>query len=245
MTGRRIPFVNFVEGLSRPDYSYGYARAVEEKVCRPVYFRTYDGRVVYLREGGEEKQEHFLHDVVDWATASERLRAALDPEQSWLRKVVADADSTLTSMREAGHDDAGGLIVTMNQLHAKRVAKMVGEVTAEEPALVVSEDPDAAEKVRAFARGKRRWIVAVRMFNEGTDIPRLRVGVLATHVRSELFFRQFCGRFLRVVRGLREQSAVSRASVLTREVGSTRLMRPSDTRRWRRRGCGHPTLARA
>jgi hypothetical protein len=206
--GRRIPFVNFVDGVSRPDYSYGYARAVEEKVCRPIYFRTYDGRVVYLREGGEERQEHFLHDVVDRTTAGERLRAALDSDQHWLRKVVADADATLTSMREAGQPDAGGLIVTMHQLHAKRVTQMVAEVTGEEPVLIISDDPDAAQKASAFARGTQRWAVAVRMVSEGADIPRLRVGVFATHVRSELFFHQFCGRFLRVVRGLREQSAV-------------------------------------
>ena len=36
------------------------------------------------------------------------------------------------------------------------------------------------------------------MVSEGVDIPRLRVGVYATTARTELFFRQVIGRFIRV-----------------------------------------------
>jgi superfamily II DNA or RNA helicase len=35
------------------------------------------------------------------------------------------------------------------------------------------------------------------MVSEGVDIPRLRVGVFASNVRTPLYFRQFCGRFVR------------------------------------------------
>src|SRR4051794_29804960 len=35
------------------------------------------------------------------------------------------------------------------------------------------------------------------MVSEGVDIPRLRVGVYATTARTELFFRQVVGRFIR------------------------------------------------
>jgi hypothetical protein len=44
--------------------------------------------------------------------------------------------------------------------------------------------------------------------SEGVDIPRLRVGIYATNVLSELFFRQLIGRLIRWVDGLEEQSAV-------------------------------------
>jgi len=37
----------------------------------------------------------------------------------------------------------------------------------------------------------------VLMVSEGVDIPRLRVGVYATTARTELFFRQVVGRFIR------------------------------------------------
>jgi type I site-specific restriction endonuclease len=45
------------------------------------------------------------------------------------------------------------------------------------------------------------------MISEGVDIPRLRVGIYATNVISELFFRQAVGRFVRFTPGIEEQSA--------------------------------------
>ncbi len=43
------------------------------------------------------------------------------------------------------------------------------------------------------------------MVSEGVDIPRLRVGVYATPARTELFFRQVIGRFIRRTPGRGEQ----------------------------------------
>ena len=43
------------------------------------------------------------------------------------------------------------------------------------------------------------------MVSEGVDIPRLRVGVYATSARTELFFRQVVGRFIRRTPAPREQ----------------------------------------
>src|SRR5206468_6504999 len=60
-----------------------------------------------------------------------------------------------------------------------------------------SDEPDSAARIAAFAGGQRRWLVSVLMVSEGVDIPRLRVGVYATAARTELFFRQVIGRFVR------------------------------------------------
>jgi superfamily II DNA or RNA helicase len=43
------------------------------------------------------------------------------------------------------------------------------------------------------------------MVSEGVDVPRLRVGVYATTARTELFFRQVVGRFVRRTPTPREQ----------------------------------------
>ena len=40
------------------------------------------------------------------------------------------------------------------------------------------------------------------MVSEGVDIPRLRVGVYATNVLTEMYFRQVVGRFVRMQEGL-------------------------------------------
>jgi superfamily II DNA or RNA helicase len=45
------------------------------------------------------------------------------------------------------------------------------------------------------------------MVSEGVDIPRLRVGVYATTVTTDLFFRQAVGRIVRWVPGVRDQRA--------------------------------------
>jgi hypothetical protein len=45
----------------------------------------------------------------------------------------------------------------------------------------------------------------VLMVSEGVDVPRLRVGVYATSARTELFFRQVVGRFIRRTLAPREQ----------------------------------------
>jgi superfamily II DNA or RNA helicase len=67
----------------------------------------------------------------------------------------------------------------------------------EKPEIVTSDEPDSSARIAAFSSGSRRWLVSVLMVSEGVDIPRLRVGVYATAARTELFFRQVIGRFVR------------------------------------------------
>jgi superfamily II DNA or RNA helicase len=69
----------------------------------------------------------------------------------------------------------------------------------------MSDEPDASRRIADFASSDRRWLVSVLMVSEGVDIPRLRVGVYATAARTELFFRQVVGRFIRTIPGLRRQ----------------------------------------
>jgi superfamily II DNA or RNA helicase len=70
---------------------------------------------------------------------------------------------------------------------------------------VTSDDPKASARIAAFGTSKEPWLVSVLMVSEGVDIPRLRVGVYATPARTELFFRQVIGRFIRRTPGRGEQ----------------------------------------
>jgi superfamily II DNA or RNA helicase len=70
---------------------------------------------------------------------------------------------------------------------------------------VMSDEPDASRRIADFASSDRRWLVSVLMVSEGVDIPRLRVGVYATAARTELFFRQVVGRFIRTTPKPRRQ----------------------------------------
>lgn len=121
--------------------------------------------------------------------------------------VLRRAHHRLTAIREHGHAEAGGLVVCMDQSHARGVAELLRRLTGTAPALALSDDPHATAVIADYAGGRKEWIVAVRQVSEGTDIPRLRVGIWATNTSTELFFRQVVGRLVRVIPGLPEQDA--------------------------------------
>jgi superfamily II DNA or RNA helicase len=88
----------------------------------------------------------------------------------------------------------------------------------------MSDEPGASRRIAEFASSDRRWLVSVLMVSEGVDIPRLRVGVYATAARTELFFRQVVGRFIRATPRPRRQMsyllmpADSRLKALAHEI---------------------------
>jgi hypothetical protein len=95
----------------------------------------------------------------------------------------------------------------MNQEHARAIAALMERRLGVKPAVVVSDLADASARINAFAQSIEPWIVAVHMVSEGVDIPRLRVGVFASNVVTDLYFRQFCGRFVRTIDGLNDPEA--------------------------------------
>ena len=134
--------------------------------------------------------------------AGRRYRTAISTDLSdGLPRILRAADERLGEIRGGGHRDAGGLVVTADGGHARRVAALLKEITGRSPTVVVHTDTRAAGKLRAFADGRERWIVAVNMVSEGVDIPRLRVGVYATAAKTPLMFRQIVGRFVRTLAG--------------------------------------------
>src|SRR6185312_15593433 len=90
-----------------------------------------------------------------------------------------------------------GLVVASDKQHAVELATRLEAISGEAPMIVTSDEADASQRIARFAAGTQRWIVSVLMVSEGVDIPRLRVGVYATSARTELFFRQVVGRFIR------------------------------------------------
>ncbi|MEM7348888.1 MAG: DEAD/DEAH box helicase family protein, partial [Chloroflexota bacterium] len=190
-----IPFVNYQDDISVPDYIYGYGRAIEDSVCRSVGFFTYGGDVTWA-EDNEVIQASFSDDLIH-STASRRLRAALDPRSGWIKQMLEDAHTMLLETRRE-HPVAGGLLVAADQEHARVLAKLLATVSNSRPTVVLSDDSEASRKIKRFAAGRTPWLVACNMVSEGVDIPRLRVGVYATTVTTKMYFRQFLGRIVRV-----------------------------------------------
>jgi superfamily II DNA or RNA helicase len=196
-----IPFVTYDEhGFSVPDYSYSYSRAVEEGVCRPTAFFTYAGEVAWREEAGDVSA--WFSDQLDHIGESRRLRAALDPQSGWIEPMLRDAHEMLVKTR-LEQPDAGGLLVAADQTNARKLAKLIAQITGHAPVVILSEEPEAARKLKRFRNSQEMWLVACNMVSEGVDIPRLRVGVYATTVRTKMYFRQFLGRIVRRIPSLK------------------------------------------
>ena len=193
---RGIPFVRYVLEEAVADYEYGYGEALKDgRVVRPVYFPRIDGHMEWTAPDGSLQEATFA-DALDRDRAAQRLRTALSLDGEWLPAVLSQAHARLREIRKE-QPDAGGLVIAMDQDHARGIARILRERTGAHATVVTSDDPMASARIAMFARDDSPWIVAVRMVSEGVDIPRLRVGVFATTTTTELFFRQAVGRLVR------------------------------------------------
>lgn len=198
-----IPFVEYhpdAKGIrvSRTDYAYGYGRALEDGVVRPVMFMVYAGHMRWRTKTGDEMEAHLGQDNTKDITA-QAWRTALDPEGDWIPAVLRSADRRLIEVREHV-PDAGGLVIATDQTAARAYAAILHQLTGEPPTVVLSDEAEASGRIESFSQSTSRWMVAVRMVSEGVDVPRLAVGVYATSASTPLFFAQAIGRFVRARR---------------------------------------------
>jgi hypothetical protein len=173
-------------------------------VASDVYFPNWRGEARWLLDG--ELLESSFDEDVDEETSSQRLRVALQPSGGsmlFMAKVLEHAVDELERVRRTLMPDAAGLVICEDaRRHAVAVADLLDSILLERRAghpciRVFSGEPWPKDAIRGFMKSKSRWMVAVRMVSEGVDIPRLKVGVYATTWTTELFFRQFVGRFVR------------------------------------------------
>jgi superfamily II DNA or RNA helicase len=195
-----IPFVTYApdeDGVPRSvaDYTYGYARALEDHVVRPVLFMAYSGAMQWRTRAGDEIAARLGEPLTKDLTA-QALRTALDPKGAWIPSVLEAADRRLSEVRRHV-PDAGGLVIASDQDSARAYAQALARIAGERPAVVLSDEKASSKKIAKFAEDGSRWMVAVRMVSEGVDVPRLSVGVYATTTSTQLFFAQAIGRFVR------------------------------------------------
>jgi superfamily II DNA or RNA helicase len=199
-----IPFVRYELDEARADFEYGYGDALADgRVVRPVYFPRIDGQMEWTAPDGSMHAATF-DDPLDRVLAGQRLRTALSLEGEWLPAILRRAHQQLLEVRRT-QPDAGGLVIAIDREHARGIAAVLRERIGVAAEVVTSDDPMASSRIARFGAGTTPWIVAVRMVSEGVDIPRLRVGVLATTTTTELFFRQAVGRLVRWTTGNRRQ----------------------------------------
>ena len=203
--GESIPFVRYdAERRFIADYSYDYGQALADRdgVVRQIAFPAFDGEARWL-EASSVIAKLRLSEA-DEETRAKALSSALMPDGPWIGSVLRAANAELTRQREFV-PDAAGLVIADNQQKAVEYAKLLASITGEKPTLAISDLPEASSNIEVFTEARSRWIVAVQMVSEGVDIPRLVVGVYATTISTDLFFRQAAGRLVRT-RGPEDES---------------------------------------
>ncbi|MFJ8442514.1 DEAD/DEAH box helicase family protein [Kitasatospora griseola] len=196
--GKPIPFVTYdKERRADPGFSYDYGRALADGgVVRPAVFPAWDGKSEWRRSGQMTVSSVELSEA-EKDDLPPALKAALDPDGEWIPSVLKEAHDELLKMR-IDTPDAGGLVVASDQFAATAYAKILERIAGVPVPVAISDEPNASEIIKSFAKGDAPWIVAVQMIAEGVDIPRLGVGVYASRVRTQMFFTQVVGRFVRM-----------------------------------------------
>ena len=207
----RIPFVRYdadAEGgfTSAADFTYGYAEALADRVVRPVVFAAYSGVSRWRNSAGEVIAEA-LSEAATKRSEAAAWKTALSPTGRWVPHVIAAMDERITHLREHGMPDAAGLVLASDQDDARAYAAIVQRVTGHEPALILSDDPTANERIKTFTSSRERIAVCVRMISEGVDLPRAACLAWLTSYRTPLFFAQAVGRVVRA-RGRHESATV-------------------------------------
>jgi superfamily II DNA or RNA helicase len=192
-------------GRVEADVVYGYRDALRDGIVRPLVFHRQGGEVTWTGADGSANTAGFEAPLSAQRTA-ERLRAAL-ADAGWVADVLVRAAGTLEQLRRTDRD-AGGIIVCIDEAHARWVARVMEQALGMRPTVVVSADAAAGAKITRFTEGTDPWLCAVRMVSEGVDIPRARVLAYLTNARTELFFRQMVGRIARARGGSRAPSYV-------------------------------------
>jgi superfamily II DNA or RNA helicase len=208
--GNPIPFVEYDElGFAKPQYAYTYSQAIADGVCRRVMFRLRDARVV-RKWSTESAAEECL-----WSQCGEDygswLQSGLVPDGDAVRDIITDCWGELNQMIEAGDRTAACGIHCKSSGHndaddkyVNKVAKVVRQITGHRPLVIHHGVPGVSEAIGRFRDSRDpadRFIVSIRQFGEGVDIPRCRVGGYLSNISSEMYLRQVVGRYVRYEQG--------------------------------------------
>jgi len=104
--GMPIPFVRYAGGMSVADFSYDYASALRDGVCRALVFPLHGGEAEWISRDGTAMRASFDTGLAR-RHESERLRTALT-QPNWVGDVLQKAHLRLLAVRAAGQRDAGG-----------------------------------------------------------------------------------------------------------------------------------------
>ncbi|MGL4317359.1 MAG: DEAD/DEAH box helicase [Pseudomonas sp.] len=184
------------EGHLICDYRYGLKEAIADGVCRSPRIVLLDNQKVKLTEELDtESTVRIFPSIAKLLGESPVTYEELLRHDEVIDQLLGLGRSKLDELRQI-KPDAAGLVVATDIEHAQQIALTL-EALGEGCRIVTNKTPDAQQVINAFRHSACRWIIAVGMISEGTDIPRLQVCCYLSRIRTELHYRQVLGRVLR------------------------------------------------
>lgn len=184
------------EGHLICDYRYGLKEAIADGVCRSPRIVLLDNQKVKLTEElGTESSVRMFPSIAKLLGESPVTYEELLRHDEVIDQLLNLGCGKLDELRLV-KPDAAGLVVATDIEHAQQIARAL-DARGECCRIVTNKTPDAQQVINVFRRSACRWIVAVGMISEGTDIPRLQVCCYLSRIRTELHYRQVLGRVLR------------------------------------------------
>lgn len=178
------------------DHRYGLAEAIADNVCRSPRIVLLDNHAVKLTEESiSDSPVRLFPSFNELLCDSPVSYEALLRHPEIINQMLALAITKLDELRLM-KANAGGLVVATDVAHAQQVALALA-AKGESCRIVTNRDKRAQDRINEFRNDDCRWIVAVGMISEGTDIPRLQVCCYLSRIRTELHYRQVLGRVLR------------------------------------------------
>ena len=184
------------EGHLICDYRYGLKEAIADGVCRSPRIVLLDNQKVKLTEElGADSSVRLFPSIAKLLEESPVTYEELLRHDDVIDQLLGLGCKKLNELRQT-KPDAAALVVATDIEHALQIAHALG-IRGEDCRIVTSKTPGAQQVIDSFRRSACRWIVAVGMISEGTDIPRLQVCCYLSRIRTELHYRQVLGRVLR------------------------------------------------
>ncbi|WP_430292801.1 DEAD/DEAH box helicase [Pseudomonas sp. B1-22] len=184
------------EGHLVCDYRYGLRDAIADGVCRSPRIVLVDNQKVKLTEQlGTDSTVRLFSGIAKLLDESPVTYEELLRHDDVINQLLDLGCNQLNELRLI-KPDAAGLVVATDIEHARQIAQALDE-KGEACCIVTNKSPDAQQMINVFRHSASRWIVAVGMISEGTDIPRLQVCCYLSRIRTELHYRQVLGRVLR------------------------------------------------
>lgn len=216
--GESLPFVEYSKkGLLKTHFRYTYGQNVNEgsidsRNTVAVVFHGRHAKVDYRltnKDTGEVKDLVFDTRTVKpdkgigpAVTIKDWNDLAVGGTQYAIQEMIIEAISTLDEIRKKDMKNAAGIVFVSNITAANQIVALFKNLDPGVCAVkVTSDDPKAGTEIKVFKGGKEeapRWIIAVDMVSEGTDIPRLKVAVDLSNRLTLMSIMQRWGRVLRI-----------------------------------------------